>query len=222
VSYIPPSPTPATPAPAKSNRTLWIILGSIGFVGVCSLLCVAIGVIGALTVLGRQTSTVFDEIESGLSAEPGFELPGPEPIDTSGALTVGASKRVGDLEFSVVRSEVVEDNTSNQSPDFYQFLAVRLRITNRGAEPFALEDVPFWSWLQDSDDLIYDCCIRDLSDSSMFDELAPGESVEGELVYEAPEEPEQLYWVYQGPTTSESVVVKLEQLTADSDVARMR
>ena len=222
MSHIPPSPTPATPASSNSNRTLWIILGSIGFVGVCSLLCVAVGIIGVLTVLGQQTSAVFDQIAGGLNAEPGFELPSTEPIDVGGALAVGASKRVGDLEFTVVRSEIVDGDTGNQPETFYQFLSVRVRITNRGAQPVALETVTAWSWLQDADDLTYDCCIFDLSDSKLFDELAPGSSVEGDLVYEAPEEAERLYWVYADTMTSESVVVELEHLTAAADVARTR
>ncbi len=221
MSYIPPSPTPATPPPSNSNRTLWIILGSIGLVGVCSLLCIAIGMVGALTMLGRETSTVFDQLQNDLNEEPGFKLPTSEPVDVSEAQAPGASKRIGDLEFTIMRSEVVDGDTTHQPETFYQFFSVRVRITNHGSQPVALEDVTSWTWIQDNADLTYDCCIFDLSDSRMFDELAPGDSVEGELVYEAPEE-EQLYWVYADATTSDSVVVKLEQLTAASDVAQTR
>jgi hypothetical protein len=222
VSYIPPSPTPATPSLSNSNRTLWIILGSIGFVGICMLLCTAISVIGALTMLGRQTSTVFSEIENELNTGTHFELPTTQPIDVSGALTVGESKRLGDLEFTITSAQAVDGDASSEPAPFYQFLAVRVQITNRGAQPVALEKVTTWTWLQDTEDFTYDCCVFELSDETMFAELAPGSSVEGKLIYEAPDDTNLLYWVYEDETGNDAVVVKLEQLTATSDVARAR
>jgi hypothetical protein len=69
----PGSPTgtpPAAPPPPKNNNRLWWILGLGG--GGCVVLACIIGVVGVgfLSMLGRQVSTVFSTIESGLTITP--------------------------------------------------------------------------------------------------------------------------------------------------------
>ncbi|HEX6291135.1 MAG TPA: DUF4352 domain-containing protein [Herpetosiphonaceae bacterium] len=220
MSYVPP--TPAGPS-SGSNRTLWIILGSIGFVGVCMVLCTAIGIIGVLTLLGRQTEQVFSEIERELNADTQFELPTTEPVDVGAAVAVGTTQRVGDLDVTVVDVQTTAGDGSQEPTPGYQFLAVRLKITNRGAQPIALEDVALWTWLQDEDDWIYDCCVFTQSDPELLgDALPAGESIEGSLVYEGPDDVDTMYWIYEDLTGNTRAVVRLHQLTADTEVAVVR
>lgn len=224
MSYMPPTPngypTSTNQSQSSSNRTLWIILGSIGLVGVCSLLCIGVGVIGVLTMLGQQTSAVFSEIEGELSDGSQFELPSIEPVDVSAAIAIGTVKRVGDLEISVTDARIINGENGVEPEEYYQFLAVDLQIKNVGAQPVSLEEIGPWSWLQDPDDFTYDCCVFSLSDTAILsDDLAAGDVIEGTIVYEAPDDVETFFWIYEGSASGDLLIVRLEQLSAETDMA---
>ena len=220
MSYMPPPP-PTNQPQSSSNRTLWIILGSIGLVGVCSLLCIGVGLFTVLTTLGQQTSTVFSAIENDLAEdESQFELPSAEPADTSAAIPVGTVQRVGDLEISIADARIVNGENGIEPDEYYQFLAVDLRIKNVGAQSVSLEEIGPWSWIQDSDDYTYDCCVFSLSDAALLeDELAAGDEVAGTIVYEVSDEVTTFYWIYEDSTSGELVIVEIEKLTAETDFA---
>jgi hypothetical protein len=223
VSYMPPSPTPPHQAQSSSNRTLWIILGSIGVVGVCSLLCLGVAVFGILTALGQRTSTVFEQIQNDLDAESQFQLPTAQPVDLGAAIPIGTAKRIGNLEITVTDATTIDGQNGIEPEEYYQFVAVRLRIQNSGTQPVSLESIGPWSWIHDSDDFTYDCCVFALSDSALLnDELAAGSSIEGELVYEAADDGSSLFWVFEESESGEQMVVRLEQLTAETDIARLQ
>lgn len=218
-----PPPTSTNQPQTGSNRTLWIILGSIGLVGVCSLLCIGVGVIGVLTMLGQQTSAVFSEIENDLEEGSQFELPSAEPADTSAAIPIGTVQRVGDLEISVRDARIINGENGVEPEEYYQFLAVDLRIKNLGAQPVSLEEIGPWSWLQDPDDFTYDCCVFSLSDAAILsDELAAGDEIEGTIVYEVADDVGTFFWIYESSTSEELMIVQLEKLTAETDFARVR
>jgi hypothetical protein len=223
MSYTLPPSTPATPPPANSNRTLWIVLGAIGFVGVCLLLCAAIGIIGVLTLLGQQTSAVFRDIEQELNPVPQFELPTTQPADLSAAVPVGTMQRIGNLEITVTGARFIEDEAANQPEPGYRYVAVEVRIANQSAQPIVLEAVSIWTWLQDQDNFTYDCCVYALSKPELFtDSLPAGGSVEGELVYEVLDDVGSLYWVYDDSAANARMAVELQQLIADTDRAQAR
>jgi hypothetical protein len=222
VSYMTPSPSP-NPAPGNSNRTLWIILGSIGVVGVCSLLCLGVAVFGALTMLGQRTSTVFEQIQNDLDTESQFQLPTAQPVDLSSAIPIGTAQRVGNLEITVTDAATVNGQNGIEPDEYLQFVAVKLRIHNTGTQPVALESIGPWSWIHDSDDFSYDCCVFALSDTALLkDELASGSTIEGELVYEAADDGSSLFWVFEDSDSGEQIVVRLEQLTSETDIAHVQ
>lgn len=219
MSYMPPPPSANQPQ-SSSNRTLWIILGSIGLVGVCSLLCIGVGLFTVLTALGEQTSAVFEEIENDLDEESQFALPSAEAADTSAAIPVGTVQRVGDLEISVTDARIVNGENGIEPDEYYQFLAVDLQIKNLGTQPVSLEEIGPWSWIQDSDDFTYDCCVFSLSDRAVLeDELAAGDEIQGTIVYEVSDEVGTFYWIYEDTTSGDLVIVEIEKLTAETDFA---
>lgn len=220
MSYMPP-PTPTNQPQSSSNRTLWIILGSIGLVGVCSLLCIGVGIFTVLTTLGTRTETVFSQIQEDLDEEGAqFELPSSEAADVSAAIPIGTVQRVGDLEISVTDARMINGENGVEPDEYYQFLAVDLRIKNVGAEAVSLEEIGPWSWVQDEYDSIYECCVFALSDSAILsDDLAAGAAIEGRLVYQVADDSESFFWVYDGGTDGDLIIVQLEQLTATTDIA---
>lgn len=216
-----PPPTPTNQPQSSSNRTLWIILGSIGLVGVCSLLCVGVGIFTVLNALGEPINSAFTEIENDLNNQDSqFELPSGEAADVSAAIPIGAAQRVGDLEISVTGARVIDGENGVEPEEFYQFLAVDLRIKNVGTQPASLEEIGPWSWVQDEYDFTYTCCVFPLSDATtLSDELAAGAEIEGTIVYEVANDSESFFWVYEGDTDGELIVVELETRSAETDVA---
>lgn len=220
MSYMPP-PTPANQPHSSSNRTLWIILGSIGLVGVCSLLCIGVGIFTVLTTLGTRTETVFSQIQEDLDDQGSqFELPSSEAADVSAAIPIGAVQRVGDLEITVTDARMINGENGVEPDEYVQFLAVTLKIKNVGAQPVSLEEIGPWSWVQDEYDSTYDCCVFSVSDSAILgDELAAGAEIEGTLVYEVADDSEAFFWAYAGSTDGDLIIVRLEQLTSTTDMA---
>ncbi|MBV9791020.1 MAG: DUF4352 domain-containing protein [Chloroflexi bacterium] len=218
MSYMPPPPSTNQPQ-SNSNRTLWIILGSIGLVGVCALLCIGIGTFTVLTTLGEQVNREALQLDE-LDEESQFALPSAEPADTSAAIPIGTVQRVGDLEISVADARIVNGENGVEPDEYYQFLAVDLRIKNLGTQSVSLEEIGPWSWIQDADDYTYDCCVFSLSDAAILeDELAAGAEIEGTIVYEVSDEVTTFYWIYEDSTGDDRVIVEIEKLTAETDFA---
>ncbi|HEY0738159.1 MAG TPA: DUF4352 domain-containing protein [Herpetosiphonaceae bacterium] len=216
-----PPPAPTDQPKGSSNRTLWIILGSIGLVGACSLLCIGIGLFTVLNALGEPINSAFTEIEDGLNNEGSqFELPSGEAADVSAAIPIGTAQRVGDLEISVTDARVINGEDGVEPEEYYQFLAVDLRIKNVGTQSVSLEEIGPWSWVQDEYDYTYNCCVFSLSNAAILsDELAAGAELEGTIVYEVADDSESFFWVYEGDTSGELIVVELENRGAETDVA---
>jgi hypothetical protein len=208
--FDPPSahvPASYPPAPAKSNRTLWIVLGSIIGGGFLLLLCVGVLVIGTLSMLGTRVSSVFNEIEAGLASAEAASFV--EPIDTSNAIAMNETGHVGDFDVVVQRSWVVQQ--SEATTPGYAYRAVEFTITNRSGQPVQAEDAIVYSRVQDATGATYECCVFDAEDAFMIDEtLNPGATGTTVEVYEVPEESQQLFFVYESfDADSPPVVVAL-------------
>lgn len=221
MSYMPPPPTSTNQPQSGSNRTLWIILGSIGLVGVCMLLCIGVGIFTVLTTLGEPINSTFSQIQADLDEQDSqFDLPGSTAVDISAAIPIGAVQRIGELEIAVTDARVINGENGVEPDEYYQFLAVDLRIKNVGAQAVPLEEIGPWSWVQDEYDSTYDCCVFPLSNAAILsDELAAGAEIEGTIVYEVADDSELFFWVYEGSTADELMVVALENRSAANDVA---
>lgn len=209
MSQMPPlSPGPSAP-PSGSNRTLWIILGSCLGGGLLLTICAAILVVGSLSILGRRTSSVFNQINSGLVRENsnGFVLPTAAPVEVSAALPIGTSGRSGDLELQVIDTTTEVGDSLRQPQPGNEFRVITVQAINRGAQPLDLDRL-LLSWVQQGTTGSYECCVFALMPNFDFtQEIAPGATSEIRLVFEVPGGSDPLYWVYEERQTEATPLV---------------
>lgn len=190
---IPPS---YPPPPSNSNRTLWIVLGSVLGGGFLLLICVGVVVIGVLTTLGARVSTVFNDIEAGLASPAAVSLA--DPIEAGDAIAPGEAARVGDFDVVVRRSWVAEGNDYVAPAPGNEFRAVEYTITNRSDQEVSASDAMVYSWMQATDGELYSCCVFGADDAiSILEPLGRGETGTTVEVYEVPQGAQELYFVYE-------------------------
>ena len=209
-SYQSQEPYWTAPEPQRSGLPGWAIALIVG--GVC-LVCLCVGLsvasIGALSILGAQTSEVFSEIESGLS-----EIPTPEPFDTSGAVALGDTAQLRDMHITVTDAAPFTHADGAFGPDIgHEYWSVEVIFENVSDEVIQLGI--FTGSMQDAERNVYEYSF--LAEDAASDpplevvqSLRPGETVSGYLFYEVPEEARELFWIYDSILSGEQAAIQVK------------
>ena len=209
-SYQPQEPQWTAPEPQRSGLPGWAIALIVG--GICFVcLCVGLSVagIGALSLLGAQTSEVFTEIESGLA-----DIPTLEPFDTSGALPLGDTATLRDLHITVTDATQFRHANGTLGPDVgNEYWLVEVVFENVSDEVIQLGI--FTSSVQDADENVYEYSFlaEDAASEIPLDvvqPLRPGDTVSGYLFYEVPDDASALFWIYDSFLSGEQAVVQVK------------
>ncbi|MEM8530694.1 MAG: DUF4352 domain-containing protein [Chloroflexota bacterium] len=209
-SYQPQEPSWTSPEPRRSGFPGWataLIVGGVCFVCLCAGLSI-VG-IGALSVLGTQTSDVFSEIESGLA-----ELPTLEPFDTSGAVALGDTAVLRDLHITVIDATSFRHANGTLGPDVgNEYWSVEVVFENVSDEVIQLGI--FTGTMQDADENVYEYSFlaEDAASDIPLDvvqPLRPGETATGYLFYEVPEDASALFWIYDSFLSGEQAVIQVK------------
>lgn len=209
-SYQPQEPSWTSPESRRSGLPGWaiaLIVAGVCFICLCTGLSVA--GIGALSLLGAQTSEVFSEIESGLA-----EVPIAEPVDTSGAVALGDTATLRDLHITVIDATSFTSTNTVYIPDpGNEYWSVDVVFENISGKVIQLG--VFTSSVQDVSGNVYTYSFLAQESASetalnVVQPLRPGTSVSGYLFYEVPQDTSELFWIYDSFLSGEQAVIQLK------------
>lgn len=210
MSQLPPTPPPqpftVPPAPqnqqpfvpqasSNSNRSFWLIFGSLGAAGVLLLICVGVAVIGTLSLLGRQVSTTFAELDNP-------DLPAADvqptalPIDPGTAIQLGNVMEVGDFDVTItsVRSDL---GTPSVVPaEGNEFLYLDMNVTNRSRRSRSFDEVIYATYIQDATNRQY-FSAHGLESNAAFESIKRDGTLQITVAYEVPRDIKNVHWVYE-------------------------
>jgi hypothetical protein len=207
-------PLPELTEPPRKRAVLpaWVIALIIGGVLMaCICIVVPIAMFGALTILGREVEGTFATIESGLDEA---SFPTSAPVTTDNAVGIGAAATTSDLSITVINARPIAATDDTFAPaSGNEYWAVEVQFENRSTNVITLS--AFSSSLQDETGATYDYAILAQQASSetglpVVQALDPGDTISGVLFYEAPQDADTLFWVYQELGSGGEVVVQIK------------
>lgn len=202
--YAPPSPSRQ-----RSERSCCVLTLLIGG-GALALLSVVAAIL--IVVYQNQVSTSISTLIGGSGSE---VLPTATPtrIDLGGALAVGETARLSQLNITVTDVKNPAEISDLRPPlPNHQFWAIEVTFENTSTRVMRVN--PVNARFQDAAGNLYGAYIQALlerrgEESPLREPLEPGETVRATLLYEAPVGIDELFWVYSNAGSAEYAVFRI-------------
>lgn len=198
MSTLPPSSTVPTNPPTSSKRNIWLILGAAVGGGCLVMVCLAVVMIGFLTLLGQRVENTFQQIETELARE---ALPTPLPVgavDADGMTQLGLAQNV-----TMLASDVALDPglPGIKPRALHQFLVVTFEISGGSAADVQLtrDGLLRGSRLEDAAGARYPCCVQTLMDARAMNPPVVGQQSTAQVAFEVPADSSPLFFVQDDP-----------------------